>query len=94
MPRATWNGAVIAESDDVVVVEGNSYFPRDSVRADVLAPSDHTSTCPWKGLASYYAVVVDGQRNQDAAWEYRDPKPEAAAVRNRIGFWRGVQVEP
>lgn len=94
MPRATWNGAVIAESDDVVVVEGYTYFPRDAVRPDVLAPSDHTSVCPWKGQASYYAIVVDGQRNPDAAWEYGDPKPAAAAVRNRIAFWRGVRVEP
>jgi len=94
MPRATWNGAVIAESGDVVVVEGNSYFPRDAVRPGVLAPSDHTSTCPWKGLASYHTVVVDGQRNPDAAWEYRDPKPAAVAVQGRIAFWRGVRVEP
>ncbi len=94
MARATWNGAVIAESEDVVVADGYSYFPRDAVRPDVLAPSDHTSTCPWKGQASYYAVLVEGQRNPDAAWEYRDPKPAAAAVRDRIAFWRGVRVEP
>ncbi|MDQ2667323.1 MAG: DUF427 domain-containing protein [Gemmatimonadota bacterium] len=94
MPRATWNGAVIAESEDVVMVEGNSYFPRGSVHPENLAPSSHTSVCPWKGLASYYAVVVDGQRNADAAWEYRDPTPAAAAVRDRIAFWRGVRIEP
>ncbi|CAN5771206.1 DUF427 domain-containing protein [soil metagenome] len=94
MPRATWNGAVIAESDDVVVVDGYSYFPKEAVRPDVLAPSDHTSTCPWKGRANYHAIMVEGQRNPDAAWEYRDPKPEAAAVRDRIAFWRGVQIEP
>ncbi|MBA3670618.1 MAG: DUF427 domain-containing protein [Gemmatimonadaceae bacterium] len=94
MSRATWNGAVIAESDDVVVVDGYSYFPRDALRPAVLAPSDHTSTCPWKGQASYHTVVVDGQRNPDAAWEYRDPKSAAAAVRDRIAFWRGVRVEP
>jgi len=94
MPRATWNGAVIAESNDTVVVEGYTYFPRDSVNAELLAPSDHTSACPWKGQASYHTVVVDGQRNPDAAWEYRDPKPAAAAVRDRIAFWRGVRVEP
>ncbi|CAN5914559.1 DUF427 domain-containing protein [soil metagenome] len=94
MPRATWNGAIIAESEDVVVVEGNTYFPRDSVHPELLAPSNHTSVCPWKGKASYHAVVVDGQRNPDAAWEYRDPKPEAAAVRGRIAFWRGVRIEP
>lgn len=94
MPRATWNGTVIAESDDVVVVDGYTYFRRDAVRPELMAPSDHTSVCPWKGQASYYTVVVDGQRNPDAAWEYRDPKPAAAAVRDRIAFWRGVRVEP
>lgn len=94
MPRATWKGAVIAESDDAVVVDGYTYFPRDAVHPELLAPSDHTSVCPWKGQASYYAVVVDGQRNPDAAWEYRDPKPAAAAVRDRIAFWRGVRIEP
>lgn len=92
MPRASWKGAVIAESDDVVVVDGYTYFPKESVRADVLEPSAHTSACPWKGQASYYSLVVDGQRNEDAAWEYREPKPAAASVRDRIAFWRGVAV--
>ena len=92
--RATWNGALIAESDDVVVIDGYSYFPKEAVRPGVLAPSDRTSACPWKGQASYYTIVVDGQHNPDAAWEYRDPKPAAAEVRNRVAFWRGVLVEP
>ena len=94
MARATWNGAVIAESDDVVVVDGYSYFPREAVRAGVLEPSAHSSMCGWKGQANYYSLVVDGERNADAAWEYREPKPAAAAVHGRIGFWRGVKVEP
>ena len=94
MARATWNGLVIAESDDVVVVDGYTYFPKHSVRAGLLEPSARTSVCPWKGQASYYSLVADGQRNHDAAWEYREPKPAAAAVRDRIAFWRGVRVDP
>ena len=94
MARATWHGAVLAESDDVVVVDGYTYFPKASVRADLLEPSAHRSVCPWKGQASYYSVVVDGARNDDAAWEYREPKPAAAAVHDRIAFWRGVRVDP
>ena len=94
MARATWNGAVIAESDNVVVVDGYTYFPREAVRADVLEPSAHTSVCAWKGQASYYSLIVNGERNADAAWEYHEPKPAAEAVRGRIGFWRGVKVEP
>jgi uncharacterized protein (DUF427 family) len=93
MARATWNGSVIAESDDVVVVDGYTYFPKQSVRWDHLEPSAHTSVCGWKGQASYYAVVANGERNADAAWEYRDPKSAASAVRERIGFWRGVRIE-
>lgn len=94
MARATWHGAVLAESDDVVVVDGYTYFPKATVRADLLEPSARTSVCPWKGQASYYSVVVDGERNGDAAWEYHEPRPDAAAVRDRIAFWRGVRVEP
>ena len=90
--RAVWNGQVIAESDDTVVVEGNHYFPADSVTADALQPSDTTSRCPWKGEASYYNVVVDGEVNADAAWYYPDPKPAAENIRGRVAFWRGVQV--
>ena len=93
MPTATWNDTVIAESDETVVVEGNHYFPRDSVRADVLAPSSRTSVCPWKGTASYHDVVVDGAVNAGAAWYYPDPKPAAAEIRDRIAFWNGVTVQ-
>jgi len=94
MPRATWKGAVLAESDDSVVVEGNQYFPSLAVRREYLRPSATHTTCPWKGVASYYDVVVDGEVNPDAAWYYEDPKPAATAIRGRIAFWRGVRVEP
>ena len=90
--RASWNGEVIAESDDTVVVEGNHYFPADAVRRDVLVPSDTHTVCSWKGTASYYTIEVDGERNRDAAWYYPDPKPEATHVKDRIAFWRGVRV--
>ncbi len=91
--RAIWNGSVIADSSDTVVVEGNHYFPLDSVKPDSLQPSSTHSVCPWKGTASYYTVVVDGQENQDAAWFYPEPKPAAEEIRDRIAFWRGVKVE-
>jgi uncharacterized protein (DUF427 family) len=93
MARASWNGTVIAESDNTVVVEGNHYFPKDSVRADVLTGSDTHSVCPWKGTASYYSVVVDGQTNPDAAWYYPAPKDAAAEIADHIAFWHGVKVE-
>lgn len=92
MVRASWNGQVIAESDDTVVVEGNHYFPAASVRADVLVPSDTTTVCPWKGTASYYSIVVDDERNADAAWYYPTPKDAAAEITDRIAFWKGVEV--
>ena len=92
MVTATWNGQVIAESDDTVVVEGNHYFPPSAVRAEVLEPVDTTTVCPWKGTASYYDLVVDGQRNAGAAWYYPAPKDAAAEIRDRIAFWRGVEV--
>jgi uncharacterized protein (DUF427 family) len=92
MPKAIWNGAVIAESDDTVVVENNHYFPRSSVRPEYLRESQSHTVCPWKGTASYYSLEVDGQRNRDAAWYYPDPKPAAGEIRDRIAFWRGVQV--
>lgn len=92
--RAIYQGRVIAQSDATVVVEGNHYFPRDAVDAAALEPSAHHTTCPWKGVASYYHVVVDGTRNENAAWFYPDPKPAAAEIRDRIAFWRGVRVEP
>jgi uncharacterized protein (DUF427 family) len=92
MVRASWNGAVIAESDDTVVVEGNHYFPPDTVDFDLLRPSDTTTMCPWKGIAHYFHVVVNGDENVDAAWYYPEPKREAAEIRDRIAFWRGVRV--
>ena len=91
--RATWNDAVLAESDDTVVVEGNHYFPEAAIKQEYFQPSDSHTICPWKGTASYYNVVVDGKVNKDAAWYYPDPKPAATEIRNRIAFWRGVRVE-
>jgi uncharacterized protein (DUF427 family) len=94
MATATWTGAVIAQSDDTVVVENNHYFPRNSVRPEVLRPSQTSSVCPWKGTASYYSIEVGGSVNQDAAWYYPEPKEAAANIRDRIAFWRGVEVTP
>jgi uncharacterized protein (DUF427 family) len=90
--RAIWNGTVIAESDDTVVVEGNHYFPMDSVKTDLLGASTTHTTCPWKGTASYYSVEVGGSVNHDAAWYYSAPKPAAAGIAGRVAFWRGVTV--
>ena len=92
MVEAVWNGAVIARSDDTVVVEGNHYFPRASVDAAVLKPSATTSVCGWKGTASYHSIEVDGKINTDAAWYYPEPKSAAAEITDRIAFWKGVQV--
>ncbi len=93
MPRAIWNGAVIAESDACEMVEGNEYFPPAAVKREYLRPSASHTVCPWKGTASYYDVVVGGQVNRDAAWYYPDPKPAAANIAHYIAFWRGVKVE-
>jgi uncharacterized protein (DUF427 family) len=93
MPKAIWNDEIIAESDDTVVVEGNTYFPRSSVREDVLRPSDTHTVCPWKGKASYYTLESGEHVNKDAVWFYPDPKPDAKAVRDRVAFWKGVKVE-
>jgi uncharacterized protein (DUF427 family) len=92
MARATWNGVTIAESDSYEVVEGNVYFPREALREAYFAPSETHTVCGWKGTASYFDVVVDGQRNADAAWYYPDPKPAAANIRGHVAFWRGVTV--
>lgn len=92
--KAVWNGAVIAQSDDTVVVEGNHYFPAQALNQEYFQTSDHASTCPWKGEAAYYDVVVDGAVNKDAAWHYDDPEPAAESIRERVAFWRGVTVEP
>jgi len=93
MPKAVWNGAVLAETDNGPVVEGNQYFPPESVRREYLRPSDTHTTCPWKGVASYYDVVVNGETNRDAAWYYPDPKAAAAEIAGHVAFWRGVRVE-
>jgi uncharacterized protein (DUF427 family) len=93
MAKATWNGQVLAESDETVMVEGNHYFPAGSIRKQYFQPSDTHTTCPWKGLASYYDVVVDGKTNKDAAWYYPEPKDAAKEIAGRVAFWRGVSVE-
>jgi uncharacterized protein (DUF427 family) len=92
MTTATWKSAVIAQSDDIVTVEGNAYFPPDSITPDMLEDSTTTSVCPWKGTARYKTVVVGDQRNVDAAWYYPDPKSAAAEIKDRIAFWKGVTV--
>jgi uncharacterized protein (DUF427 family) len=95
MPRATWNGTVIAEApaDAVEIVENNVYFPVESVRREHLQPSETQTICAWKGTASYYDVVVDGKVNQDAAWYYATPKDAAKQIGGRVAFWKGVQIE-
>ena len=90
--KAVWNGKTIAESNDTVVVEGNHYFPADSINEDYFEASGTTTVCPWKGTASYYTLKVDGERNSDAAWYYPDPKSEASEIKDRIAFWKGVEV--
>lgn len=92
MVRATWNGAVLADSDDTVVVEGNHYFPADSLRREFFRPSRQTSVCGWKGTAHYYDVVVEGTENPGAAWFYPEPKDAAREITGRVAFWRGVEV--
>jgi uncharacterized protein (DUF427 family) len=92
MPKATWNGAVLASSDATRVVEGNHYFPIDAVDRTLLEPSDHHTTCGWKGVASYYHVVVDGKRNENAAWFYPSTKPDAKHIEGYVAFWKGVTV--
>ena len=92
--QATWHGAVLAESADTVVVEGNHYFPLADVRTEHLQPSSSHTTCHWKGVASYYDVVVGDQLNRDAAWYYPDPSPAAQSIKGRVAFWHGVRVAP
>jgi uncharacterized protein (DUF427 family) len=91
--KALWNGATLAESNCTVVVEGNQYFPPDSVRAEYFRSSDTHTVCPWKGTASYHDVEVNGERNADAAWYYPDPKPAASQIKDYVAFWKGVRVE-
>ncbi len=93
MAKATWNGTVLAESDNCEVVEGNQYFPPNSVKREYFTSSDTHSTCPWKGEASYYTVSVDGKENKDAAWFYPAPKDAAKQIKDYVAFWKGVQVE-
>ncbi|MDP3939705.1 MAG: DUF427 domain-containing protein [Deltaproteobacteria bacterium] len=94
MPKASWNGAVIAESDETAVVEGNHYFPAASVNRSFIRESDTHTVCPWKGTASYFSIEVDGKINKDAAWYYPEPKEAASQIKNHVAFWRGVTVEP
>ena len=90
--KAVWNGKVLAESDETVVIEGNHYFPPESVNREYLRESDHHTRCPWKGLASYYDVVVEGEVNENAAWYYPEPSEAAQEIKDHVAFWRGVQV--
>ena len=93
MPKAIWNGAVIAESDDTVVVEGNHYFPPESVNTEFLEESSTHTVCPWKGVASYYDIEVDGETNPGGAWYYPEPSAAAAEIKDHVAFWRGVEIE-
>ena len=93
MPRALWNGKVIAESDRFETVEGNVYFPPDTIKREFFKPSNTHTVCPWKGTASYYTVEVDGKQNKDAAWYYPETKQAANNVKGYVAFWRGVTVE-
>ncbi len=91
--KATWNGVTLAESNETVVVEGNHYFPDDSLSREHFSPSEKRTSCSWKGEASYYDVQVNGETNRDAAWYYPEPKEAAAEIKNRVAFWKGVIVE-
>jgi len=91
--KATWKGAVLAESNDTIVIEGNHYFPPASISDDFFDTTEHHTTCPWKGEASYYDVVVEGERNKHAAWYYPAPKDAARQIKGYVAFWRGVKVE-
>jgi len=93
MAKAIWNGVTIAESDHTEIVEGNHYFPPETIHPEYFRKNDTHTTCPWKGVASYYDVVVVEQINPRAAWYYPDPKPAAANIKNHVAFWRGVKIE-
>lgn len=90
--KAIWNGKVIAESNDTIIVENNHYFPADSIKKEFYVESPHTTICPWKGKASYYSIQVDGQTNLNAAWYYPEPKDAAKQIANFVAFWKGVEV--
>jgi uncharacterized protein (DUF427 family) len=94
MAKATWQQTTLAESVQTEQVEGNHYFPATSIRREFLQPSSHTTVCPWKGTAHYYDVVVNGEKNANAAWYYPEPKPAAANIKNYVAFWKGIQVQP
>jgi uncharacterized protein (DUF427 family) len=90
--KAVWNGKTIAESNDTVQIEGNHYFPADSVNKEYLKPSDSKTVCPWKGKASYHHLEVNGKTNHDAAWYYENPKEAAQVIKDRVAFWKGVEI--
>ena len=90
--KAVWNDTVIAESDDTVVVEGNHYFPSDSIKSEFFSKTETNTSCPWKGMASYYSVTVNGKTNTDCAWYCPLPSKEAEKLKDRVAFWNGVQV--
>ena len=91
--KATWNGKIIAESDDIINIEGNSYFPMESINKELLSESPTSTVCHWKGTASYFNVEIDGKLNNDAAWYYSDPSGLAQNIKGRVAFWRGVKIE-
>ena len=93
MAKAIWQNTVLAESDRTIEVEGNQYFPPEAIKHEYFKPTDHHTTCPWKGLASYYDVDVHGKRNANAAWYYPEPKPAAQQIKDYVAFWKGVKVE-
>jgi uncharacterized protein (DUF427 family) len=93
MAKAIWNGKVVAESDRFEEVEGNIYFPPESLKREYFIDSDHASICPWKGTAGYFTLTVDGKTNPNAAWIYREPKQAAAKIKDHVAFWRGVEVQ-
>ncbi len=92
--KAVWHGHVLAESDDIVTVEGNAYFPDTALDKSLTVPSVHTSVCPWKGTANYYTLNVDGKKNNDAVWYYQEPSSAAQQIKDRVAFWKGVSVQP
>jgi uncharacterized protein (DUF427 family) len=94
MPKAIWNGAVLADSDRTIVVEGNHYFPPDAIHKEYFADTPTHTVCSWKGTASYFSVTVNGQTNRDAAWYYPRPKDAASQIKDYVAFWRGVQIVP
>lgn len=93
MVKAIWKGKVLAESDRTEIVEGNHYFPAEAVHKEFFRPSETHTVCPWKGVASYYSIEVDGEKNPDAAWYYPEPKSAARNIAGRVAFWKGVRIE-